>query len=112
MTKTVTLTIAQTTQSVLPSGRTFAGFKFTLATAIVATPPVAPAEVTTTALSADFTDAAPGDYVGSVCAVDSAGLALSPVITINLTVPPDAAPPPPPPPAEFTAPTALSFTLS
>lgn len=82
--KTVTLSIGSVQDTVLPEGKTFSGFKFTLAA-----PGADPASVVTTETSVSFSDAAPGTYLASVAAVDQDGNVLGAESTVEVVVPED-----------------------
>lgn len=100
MTKTITLNLT-TQDRPLPSGATFAGFKFRLTAASGAS-----AEQITSETVVSFGDATPGTYTASVEAVDQTGQALGDPIVIRVDVAAD------PVPLTYPAPVGLSAIVT
>ena len=93
----------------LPSGKTFAGFKFTATTPAE----TAPTEVVTTETSISVSDPIPGStYTCSVAPVDQDGNALEPALTATVDVPAAAPAPTPAPPPPATFPSTVGATFA
>jgi hypothetical protein len=88
-----------TTETVLPAGRTFAGYRFTLTA-----PSGNSAQQTTTETKVVFSDAAPGTYTAMVEALDTEGVVIGGVTTISVVVPESQV-------AMYMAPTGMSYNI-
>lgn len=92
--KTVILSLGEVRQDPSPSGKPFAGFRFSFA-GLDSQP--------TTETSVEFTEVEPGTYTASVQAIDVDGNPMGSLVSVEVTVEAD------PPPVTF--PQALGLTV-
>lgn len=88
-----------TTETPLPTGRAFGGYRFTLTA-----PSGNSATQTTTETKVVFSDASPGTYTAMVEALDTAGVVIGGVTTISVVVPESQV-------AMYMAPTGMSYNV-